>query len=199
MGVDKSGVTRSLLMLQACRRPAASGASARICPPPFAAENAEVKDMPNKQTAAAGVKALAEPVVEGLGLILWDVELKKEGSAWFLRVYIDKEGGVTLDDCERVSRALDKPLDAADLIEQSYFLEVSSPGVERTLRRPEHFALSVGKVVRLRLFSPRDGRREYVGVLEDCGGDTLVLSEDGARHSFAAKDVALAQTVCEFI
>lgn len=154
----------------------------------------------SKQQAAAGrAKALAKSVVEGLNLILWDVELKKEGSAWFLRVYIDKEGGVTLDDCERVSRALDKPLDDADLIEQSYFLEVSSPGVERTLKRPEHFALSLGKVVRLRLFSPYDGRREHVGVLEAYGDGALVLNKDGTRLSFAEKDIALAQTVCEFV
>lgn len=153
-----------------------------------------------KQQAVAGrVETLAKPIVEGLGLILWDVELKKEGSAWFLRVYIDKEGGVTLDDCENVSHALDKPLDDADPIEQSYYLEVSSPGVERTLRRPEHFALSIGKVVRLRLFSPRDGRREYRGVLESYGDGTVVLNEDGVRLSFAEKDIARAQTVCEFV
>ena len=82
---------------------------------------------------------IAEPIARELGLEIWDIRFLKEGADWFLRIFIDKEGGIDISDCENMSRAIDKPLDEADPIEQSYCLEVSSPGVERDLVRPEHF------------------------------------------------------------
>ena len=100
-----------------------------------------------------------------MGLRLWDVRFEKEGSGWYLRYFIDKPGGVCIDDCERFSRAVDPLLDEADPIEQSYCLEVSSPGVERELTRPWHFEENLGRPVTARLISPRGGVREFSGTL----------------------------------
>ena len=92
------------------------------------------------------VTALAKPVVEQMGLQLWDVRFEKEGASWYLRIFIDKEGGVTIDDCENLSRAMDQILDDADPISQSYYLEVSSPGIGRDLVRPWHFQRYLGQM-----------------------------------------------------
>ena len=92
----------------------------------------------------AAVWEIAAPVAEQLGLSIWDIRFQKEGVSWYLRIYIDKEGGVGITDCENFSRAVDGPLDEADPIEQSYYLEVSSPGVERQLTRDEHFKKYIG-------------------------------------------------------
>lgn len=132
------------------------------------------------------VAALAAPIVEGAGCTLWDVEYVKEAGEWFLRVYIDREGGVDIDCCEAVSRPLSDLLDEADPIQGSYTFEVSSAGLDRALRRPEHFEKCAGQQVDVRLYRPVEGRKEYTGVLtgfED--GDVLV---DGKR--FEKKDVA---------
>lgn len=132
------------------------------------------------------VAALAAPIVEGAGCTLWDVEYVKEAGEWFLRVYIDREGGVDIDCCEAVSRPLSDLLDEADPIQGSYTFEVSSAGLDRALRKPEHFEKCLGKRVDVKLYRPVDGRREHTGVLagfED--GDVLV---DGRR--FGKQDVA---------
>ena len=100
------------------------------------------------------VSALALPYVEAAGCSLWDVEYVKEAGEWFLRVYIDKEGGVSIDDCEAVSRPLSDALDQADPIEGSYTFEVSSAGADRVLKKPEHFARFSGQEVQVRLYRP---------------------------------------------
>ena len=105
-------------------------------------------------STVAAVTAIAQPIAERLGLRLWDVRFVKEGADWFLRVFIDKDGGVGIDDCVAMSHALDKPLDEADPIEQSYCLEVSSPGTDRELTRPAHFEACLGERVRARLIRP---------------------------------------------
>ena len=102
--------------------------------------------------------ALAAPIVQAQGCSLWDVEYVREAGTWFLRVYIDKEGGVSIDDCEAVSRPLSDALDEADPIEGSYTLEVSSAGADRPLRKPEHFAAFLGSEVEVRLYRPVEGR-----------------------------------------
>lgn len=114
------------------------------------------------------------------GVELWDVRFEKEGSLWFLRVYLDKEGGVTIDDCETVSRALSPVLDQADPIEQSYILEVSSPGVERDLVKDWHFQKYVGSPVQVRLIRPVEGIRDFTGIMTGCeeAGITLLLDDD---------------------
>ncbi|MGN0985526.1 MAG: ribosome maturation factor RimP [Candidatus Enterenecus sp.] len=132
------------------------------------------------------VAALAAPIVEEAGCTLWDVEYVKEAGEWFLRVYIDREGGVDIDCCEAVSRPLSDKLDEADPIQGSYTFEVSSAGLDRALRKPEHFEKCLGEQVDVKLYRPVEGRKEYTGVLtgyED--GDVLV---DGKR--FEKKDVA---------
>ncbi len=132
------------------------------------------------------VAQLAAPVVERCGCTLWDVEYVKEAGEWYLRVYIDKEGGAGIDDCEAVSRPLSDLLDEADPIQTSYIFEVSTAGLDRALRRPEHFAACMGQTVDVRLYRPVDGRKEHTGVLtgyED--GDVCV---DDRRYE--KKDVA---------
>ena len=126
-----------------------------------------------KGNVAQRVWELSEPLAKELGLSLWDVQFVKEGADWFLRVFIDKEEGVTIDDCVDMTHALSPVLDKEDPISQEYLLEVSSPGLERKLTRPEHFQAYVGRLVRARLIRPLDtGERELTGVL-------LGVDEDG--------------------
>lgn len=133
-----------------------------------------------KENTTDTAARLAQPLLEELGLTLWDLRFEKEGSLWYLRYFIDKEGGVTIDDCEQFSRAVEKKLDAADPISQSYTLEVSSPGIERELTRDWHFRVCMGQEVAVRLIRPVDGARDFVGTLTGCGEDgvTILLPED---------------------
>ncbi len=129
----------------------------------------------------AAVTAIAEPIAEQLGLKLWDVRFVKEGANWYLRIFIDKDGGIGIDDCVAMSHALDDPLDEADLIDRSYCLEVSSPGTDRELTRPAHFDAFIGAPVIARLIRPLEtGERELHGTLEghDSGSFTLNLGDD---------------------
>ena len=140
------------------------------------------------------VAALALPVVEGAGCTLWDVEYVKEAGTWYLRVYIDKEGGVSIDDCEAVSRPLSDLLDQADPIEGSYTFEVSSAGADRTLKRPEHFARFQGAEVEVRLYRPREGRKEFVGALKGYADGDVTLEEVGGREAvFTKQETALVR------
>ena len=136
------------------------------------------------------VAALALPVVEGAGCALWDVEYVKEAGQWFLRVYIDREGGVSIDDCEAVSRPLSDLLDEADPIEGSYTFEVSSAGADRTLKKPEHFAAFVGSEVEVKLYRAQDGRKDWVGVLEAYSQGDVTIAAPAGSVTFAKKDVA---------
>ena len=140
------------------------------------------------------VAGLALPIVEQAGCTLWDVEYVKEAGEWFLRVYIDREGGVDIDCCEAVSRPLSDALDEADPIPGSYTFEVSSAGLGRALKRPEHFALCMGRRVDLRLYRPVDGGRERTGILT--GYEDGAVSVDGVR--FEKKDVAQVRLHVEF-
>lgn len=129
------------------------------------------------------VYALAAPLAESLGLVIWDVRFEKEGASWYLRVFIDKDEGISIDDCEAMSRPLSDLLDETDPIDQQYFLEVGSAGLERDLVRESHFAASIGAVVRMRLIRPDEaGQKEYVGALESFDKEQvhLVLEDDTA-------------------
>lgn len=130
---------------------------------------------------------LAAPIVEEQGCTLWDVEYVKEAGTWYLRVFIDKEGGVSINDCEAVSRPLSDKLDEVDPIEGSYVLEVGSAGADRVLKKPEHFAAFIGSVVEVRLYRNRDGKKEFVGVLEQYENGDVQLEGD---LRFEKKDVA---------
>ena len=140
------------------------------------------------------VAALALPIVEGAGCSLWDVEYVKEAGEWFLRVYLDKEGGVDIDCCEAVSRPLSDALDEADPIQGSYTFEVSSAGLDRPLRRPDHFAQCMGRKVDVKLYRPVDGCKEVTGALT--GYEDGAVSVDGVR--FDKKDVAQVRLHVEF-
>ncbi len=139
------------------------------------------------------VRAFSQPIVEGLGCTLWDVEYVREGGEWFLRLYIDKEGGVGIDDCEAVSRAVDPILDQEDPIPESYHFEVSSAGLERPLRRPEHFTWSLGRMVTVRLYRPRDGAKEFVGTLRGYDDGRIALDTANGGMEFEKDEVALVR------
>lgn len=124
------------------------------------------------------VYGLIEPVVQSLGVTLWDVRFVKEGASYYLRVYIDKEGGVGIDDCVAVSHAIDPIIDEADPIDKQYYLEVCSPGIERELTRDRHFLMANGCNVTVKLFSAIDGKKELTGTLKaDEGGISVVTGQ----------------------
>ena len=133
---------------------------------------------------------LAAPIVEAAGCSLWDVEYVKEAGEWFLRVYIDKEGGVSINDCEAVSRPLSDALDEADPIEGSYTLEVSSAGADRVLKKPEHFAAFLGSEVDVKLYRAREGRKELTGVLRGYDNGDVTVELPGGDATLEKKDVA---------
>lgn len=139
----------------------------------------------------AAVKALADPIAKELGVEIWDIRFVKEGAQWYLRIFIDKEGGVSIDDCVDFSHAINKPLDQADPIEQAYCLEVSSPGIERELTRDEHFEKCIGKKVMLKTIRPIDSKRDFSGILENFdSGNITVRADDGSGLTFTKKEVS---------
>ena len=140
------------------------------------------------------VAALALPIVEQAGCTLWDVEYVKEAGEWFLRVYIDRAGGVDIGCCESVSRPLSDALDDADPIQGSYTFEVSSAGLDRVLRKPDHFQQCLGQKVELKLYRPVDGGKTRTGILT--GYEDGAVSIDGVR--FDKKDVAQVRLYVEF-
>ena len=144
------------------------------------------------------VAALALPFVEAAGCSLWDVEYVKEAGEWFLRVYIDKEGGVSIQDCEAVSRPLSDALDEADPIQGSYTFEVSSAGADRVLRTPEHFAACLGQEAEVKLYRPREGRKSFVGPLLSYEDGDVTLEVDAAPVTFEKKEVALTRLYPRF-
>ena len=154
----------------------------------------------------AGAKNIAEtvwqgiaPVADSLGLRIWDVEFLKEGARRVLRVTIDNDEGITIEDCERMHRAIDPVLDEIDPIEDAYDLEVSSPGIERELRTDAHIEYAVGERVELRLFAPVDGQKRFEGVLAGLGENREILLDDGQSiRAFSRNTVAKISTVFEF-
>ena len=148
--------------------------------------------MAEKTSGVAAVcRKLAQPVAEELGLTLWDVRFVKEGASWYLRYWIDKDGGADLNDCVALSRRLNPLLDEADPIGPSYCLEVSSPGIERELTRPEHFDVCDGCAVIVRLIRPQEGQKEFAGLLCPPTDEAIVIEdESGEKLTFDRKGVA---------
>ena len=143
---------------------------------------------------------LAAPVIAERGCTLWDVEYVKEAGTWYLRVLLDKEGGVDILDCEAVSRRLSDLLDEADPIEGSYTLEVGSAGAERALKRPGDFQRYLGSAVPVKLYRNQDGRKEFPGVLtgyDEATGD-VTITVGKQEMTFAKKDIALVRLRVEF-
>ena len=135
------------------------------------------------------VRSLISPTAEKLGLRIWDVRFVKEGSEHYLRIAIDKDGGISIDDCERMSRAIDPILDEADPISVGYFLEVSSPGLGRQLTRPEHFSAMLGEQVRIHTIRPIDGQRDFTGVLCSYDGGVEIDCE-GEKRRFEKSEIS---------
>lgn len=144
------------------------------------------------------VAAFAKPVVEAHGCELWDVEYVREGSDYFLRIYLDKEGGVDINDCEAVSRALDPMLDEKDPIPESYHFEVCSAGLERTLKRPSDFARFMGSAVTVKLYRPRNGLKEIPCVLRGYEDGKVTVEAGKETITFEKSEVALVRLRVEF-
>ncbi len=158
--------------------------------------------MKQKQSVAEVVTALAKPLCDKFGYLLWDVEYVKEGADMILRLTIDTdaEGGITIDDCEKLHRAIDPILDEADPIEEPYMLAVSSPGVERTLTKPEHFERMAGEDVNLRFFAARDGKKSWRATLTgyDREKDEVVVTVDGEEKRVPRRELAKCETVFDW-
>ena len=144
-----------------------------------------------KKDYESRTEALLMPIIEEKGFELVDVEWVKEGANWYLRAYIDKENGITVDDCEVVSRRLSDLLDEEDYISENYILEVSSPGLDRPLKKEKDFARSIGKDVEVKLFRAINKEKEFVGVLTAYDEDTVTLEmEDESEMQFKRSDIA---------
>lgn len=144
-------------------------------------------------------EAILQPIVDANGFELVDVEYVKEGGSWYLRAYIDKPGGITVDDCELVSRAANDILDAEDFVEDSYIFEVSSPGLGRPLKKEKDFIRSIGEEVEIRTFRAIDRQKEFIGVLKafDKNSVTIVL-ENEEEMTIARADIAMIRLAFDF-
>lgn len=146
--------------------------------------------------AAERVYSLIEETVKNEGVTLWDVRFLKEGANWYLRVFIDKPEGISIDDCTAVSHAIDPIIDEADPIDKSYYLEVCSPGVERELTRPWHYEAVLGEKIKIKLYKALDGKKEFTGLLKT-SGDTLIIETETGEISFPKETVSKAY-LCDF-
>ncbi len=139
----------------------------------------------------AKAAAVVKPIADEMGLDIWDIQYLKEGTEWCLRIIIDKEGGVDILDCERLSRAIDKPLDELDPIDGAWSLEVSSPGIERALTKPEHYEKMAGRDIAIQLYRPHEetGEKEIIASLVELRDKMIVLEDlEGTRFEIALKD-----------
>ncbi len=144
------------------------------------------------------VASFAEPIVKQHGCELWDVEYVREGSEYFLRLYLDKEGGVDINDCEAISRAVDPILDEKDPIPGSYHFEVCSAGLERALKRPSDFARFMGSPITVKLYRPRNGLKEIPGILRDYAEGKVTVEAGKEIITFEKSEVALVRLRVEF-
>lgn len=154
--------------------------------------------MSKKESYEARTEELLLPIVEANGFELVDVEYVKEGSSWYLRAYIDKPGGITIDDCELVSRALSERLDSEDYISEAYILEVSSPGLLRPIKKEKDYRRNLEKPVEIRTYKMKDKKKEFVGTLTAFDKDTVTISEDGQERVFEKSEIALIRPYVEF-
>ena len=155
--------------------------------------------MAGKKDIETRAEQLLQPITDAQGVRIYDVEYVKEGSDWYLRAYIDKDGGVTIEDCEAVSRAYSEKLDEADLIADAYILEVSSPGLGRQLKKDRHFENSIGEEVELKLFEAVDGEKEYTGILKAFDKDTVTIEAEGKEpQTFERSKLAVIRLKVDF-
>ena len=161
--------------------------------------------MSKRDTYEAKSEQILLPITEKIGVQIYDVEYVKEGTDWYLRDYIDKEGGVTIDDCEKVSREVSEVMDQEDFIEDAYILEVSSPGLGRTLKKDKHLEKSIGQKVEIKTYKPIEKQKEFSGVLEKFDSESITISLEetekqgnGKKMTFARGDVALIRLAFDF-
>lgn len=147
--------------------------------------------MAGKGNTVVKVAEIVAPYAEELGLDIWDIRFVKEGTDWYLRIFIDKDGGVSIDDCVDLTHAITKPLDDADPISQSYLLEVSSPGVERELITDSHFEKYIGAAVMMRLIRPIDKVRDFSGILKNYENGLITVElADGEELTVNKKETS---------
>ena len=159
----------------------------------------EIQMKKNGGSVAATVKVLAEPIAQELGYELWDVEYVKEGAEYYLRITIDSPEGITIEDCEKMHRAIDPLLDEADPIEEAYHLEVSSPGIERELKTDMQITACEDWDVEVRLYAPIDGAKSYLGVLKGLNDEgNVVIDCNGTERVFVRSAIASLRTHYEF-
>ena len=154
--------------------------------------------MAKKDTYEARAEELLQPIVEANGCEIYDVEYVKEGSEWYLRAFIDKAEGVNIIDCENVSRAFSEKLDEVDFIPDAYILEVSSPGLGRTLKKDRHLEKSLGEEVELRTYKPIDRQKEFSGILKSYDKDSVTIETQEKEMVFAKSDIAIIRLALDF-
>lgn len=154
--------------------------------------------MSKRETYEARTEQLLLPIAQKAGVEIYDVEYVKEGSDWYLRAYIDKPEGVNIGDCETVSRALSEKLDEEDFIEDAYILEVSSPGLGRTLKKDKHLEKSLGMEVEIRLYKPLEKCKEFTGILKNYDAGQIIIETADKEMTFARKEIALIRLALDF-
>lgn len=154
--------------------------------------------MAGKKEYEEKTEELLNDIVQKHQVEIYDVEYVKEGSDWYLRAFIDKEGGVTIEDCEKVSRDLSDKLDEADFIKDAYILEVSSPGLGRQLKKDRHLEKSLGEEVELKLFEARDGQKEFSGILKAYTKESIVIEEGDKELTFERTKIAMVRLALDF-
>ena len=155
--------------------------------------------MTKKEMYEQKTEAILQPIVDANGFELVDVEYVKEGGSWYLRAYIDKPGGITVDDCELVSRAANDILDEQDFVEESYIFEVSSPGLGRPLKKEKDFVRSIGEEVEIRTFRAIERQKEFYGILKAFDKETVtIMMEDESEMQIARADIALIRLAFDF-
>lgn len=143
------------------------------------------------------VETLIEPIIHKLEYDLYDVQYVKEGKDYYLRIIIDNLKGITIEDCEKVNNAIDGVLDEADFINTSYFLEVSSPGIERILRKPWHYEKQIGNKIYVKLFKAINKQKEIEGILKEYNKDELQLEKENETIKIEIKNIAMAKTIAD--
>lgn len=156
------------------------------------------EQMSKRETYETRTEELLRPIAEANHVEIYDVEYVKEGSDWFLRAYIDKEGGVDINDCVEVSRALSDKLDEEDFMEEAYTLEVSSPGLGRILKKDRHLEKSLGEEVEIKTYKPIEKCKEFAGILKAFDAESITIETDGQEKIFTRADIAVIRLALDF-
>ena len=154
--------------------------------------------MTKRENYETKTEEILQSIVTQCEVEVYDVEYVKEGSDYYLRIYIDKQDGVNIIDCENVSRALSEKLDEMDFIPEAYILEVSSPGLGRTLKKDRHLEKSIGQLIEIKLFKAQNNRKEFSGILESFNSDDIIIQSEDKQETFSRKDIAIIKLALDF-